>query len=228
MSVPTRLQGRHLRVVYLHGFASSARSTKAQYFAERFAEVGVTLVAPDLVDHARDGHRAEVRRVEVGHALALGTPGPVVLMGSSLGAFVAWHAAARLAPVMPQHPIAALVLLAPALAFGRDRQEDFGPGAVDEWERAGTREFFHHGDNAPRQLHYEFYRDAIAYDATRAVVSQPTLVFQGADDTVVKPQGVIDFCHERPNMTLRLLPDDHQLLAHLDVMWQETRAFLGC
>ena len=228
MSVPTRLQGRHLRVVYLHGFASSARSTKAQYFAERFAEVGVTLVAPDL--NAPDFGTMTVTRMidEVGHALALGTPGPVVLMGSSLGAFVAWHAAARLAPVMPQHPIAALVLLAPALAFGRDRQEDFGPGAVDEWERAGTREFFHHGDNAPRQLHYEFYRDAIAYDATRAVVSQPTLVFQGADDTVVKPQGVIDFCHERPNMTLRLLPDDHQLLAHLDVMWQETRAVLGC
>ncbi|MGI8672953.1 MAG: YqiA/YcfP family alpha/beta fold hydrolase, partial [Luteitalea sp.] len=37
-----------MRVIYLHGFASSARSTKAQFFAERFAQVGVPLITPDL------------------------------------------------------------------------------------------------------------------------------------------------------------------------------------
>ena len=216
------------RVVYLHGFASSARSTKAQFFGERFAGVGLPLVAPDL--NAPDFGTLTVTRMidEVGTVLAAGPPGPVVLMGSSLGAFVAWHAAARLTPVLPEHPVAALVLLAPALTFGRDRDADFGPGAVDEWERTGTREFFHYGDNAPRQLHYEFYRDALHYPADHARVTQPTLMFQGSKDDVVKPQGIIEFSQDRPNVTLRLLPDDHQLLAHLDVMWQETRAFLGC
>ncbi|HTV00336.1 MAG TPA: YqiA/YcfP family alpha/beta fold hydrolase [Luteitalea sp.] len=216
------------RAIYLHGFASSARSTKAQFFAERFAEVGVPLVAPDL--NAPDfGTLTTTRMIdEVGTVLAQGAPGPVVLMGSSLGAFVAWHASARLSPVMPQHPIAALVLLAPALTFGRNRDEDFGPGGVDEWERTGTREVFHYGDNAPRQLHYEFYRDAMTYPSSPSQNSQPTLVFQGLQDTVVKPGGVVAFCEGRTNITLRLLPDDHQLLAHLDVMWQETRTFLGC
>ena len=36
------------RVVYLHGFASSAQSSKAQFFAGKFAELGIPLVTPDL------------------------------------------------------------------------------------------------------------------------------------------------------------------------------------
>jgi len=216
------------RVIYLHGFASSAQSTKARFFGEKFADVGIPLVAPDL--NAPDFGTLTVTRMlgEVGSVIAQGPPGPVALMGSSLGAFVAWHAAARLGPVLPQHPIGKLVLLAPAVTFGRNRQQDFGRGVVDEWERAGTREFFHYGENAPRQLHYEFYRDALTYPAAHAQVQVPTLIFQGMQDDVVKPQGVIEFCQGRPNVSLRLMRDGHQLLVHLEEMWRETRIFLGC
>jgi pimeloyl-ACP methyl ester carboxylesterase len=141
------------RVLYLHGFASSARSSKAQFFAGKFAEVGIPLVAPDL--NAPDFSTLTVTRMldEVGTVVASGEPGPIALMGSSLGGFVAWHAAARLAAVLPEHPIVSLVLLAPAVTFGRNRQQDFGPGVVDEWQRLGTREFFHHGYDEPRSLH---------------------------------------------------------------------------
>lgn len=215
------------RVVYLHGFASSAQSTKAQFFEQKFAEVGIPLVTPDL--NAPDFGTLTTTRMlgEVGSVIAQSAPGPVVLMGSSLGGFVAWHAAARLAAVLPHHPIVKLVLLAPAVTFGRNRQDDFGVGVVDEWERAGTREFFHYGENAPRDLHYEFYRDALSYPAAHAQVHVPTLIFQGMQDEVVKPHGVIEFCQGRPNISLRLLQDGHQLLAHLEAMWQETRTFLG-
>lgn len=216
------------RVIYLHGFASSAQSTKARFFGEKFAEVGIPLIAPDL--NAPDFGTLTVTRMlgEVGSVIAQGPPGPVVLMGSSLGAFVAWHAAARLVPVLPHHPITRLVLLAPAVTFGRNRQQDFGRGVVDEWERSGTREFFHYGENAPRQLHYEFYRDALSYPAAHAQVLAPTLIFQGMQDDVVKPQGVIEFCQGRPNVSLRLMRDGHQLLVHLEEMWRETRVFLDC
>jgi pimeloyl-ACP methyl ester carboxylesterase len=216
------------RVIYLHGFASSAHSTKAQFFASRFAEVGLPFVVPDL--NAPDFGTLTVTRMidDVGTLLAQGRPGPVVLMGSSLGGLVAWQSAARLGTLLPQHPIAKLVLLAPALTFGRDRDDDFGPGVVDEWERTGTREIFHYGDNIPRQLHYEFYRDALTYAAANAPVDVPTLIFQGMQDELVKPQGVIDFCQGKPNVSLRLLQDGHQLYAHLDEMWQETRTFLDC
>lgn len=217
-----------MRVLYLHGFASSARSTKAQFFARKFASVGVPLLAPDL--NAPDFGTLTVTRMldQVGEVLAQGTPGPVVLMGSSLGAFVAWHAAARLPAVLPDHPLTHVVLLAPAFAFGRNREDDLGPGVADAWERTGTRELFHYGDNAPRQLHYDFYRDAMAYPAASAHVAHPTLVFQGTRDDVVKAESVRAFCEGRSNVTLRLLDDGHQLMAHLDQMWSETRAFVGC
>jgi len=215
------------RVIYLHGFASSAQSSKAQFFAARFAELGLPMVTPDL--NAPDFSTLTVTRMlgEVDRTIAQGAPGPVVLMGSSLGGFLAWHAAARLAAV-PDYPVSQLVLMAPAVTFGRTRQDDFGLGVIDAWERNGTRDFFHYGDNALRPLHYEFYRDALTYPADDAQVQVPTLVFQGMQDEVVKPQGVIDFCQGRPNVSLRLLQDGHQLQAHLDEMWLDTRAFLGC
>ena len=37
-----------MRVVYLHGFASSPQSSKARFFAGKFAEAGVAFEAPQL------------------------------------------------------------------------------------------------------------------------------------------------------------------------------------
>ena len=37
-----------MRVVYLHGFASSPQSTKARFFAEKFARAGIPFAAPAL------------------------------------------------------------------------------------------------------------------------------------------------------------------------------------
>jgi len=37
-----------MRVVYLHGFASSPQSTKAQFFARKFADAGLAFEAPTL------------------------------------------------------------------------------------------------------------------------------------------------------------------------------------
>ena len=37
-----------MRIVYLHGFASSPQSSKAQFFAAKFCEAGVPFEAPDL------------------------------------------------------------------------------------------------------------------------------------------------------------------------------------
>ena len=39
-----------MRVVYLHGFASSPQSSKAKFFAGKFAEAGVAFEAPRLDD----------------------------------------------------------------------------------------------------------------------------------------------------------------------------------
>ena len=65
------------------------------------------------------------------------------------------------------------------------------------------------------------------YDAFGARLAQPTLVFQGLRDASVDHRTVEQFSRSRPNVTLALLDDDHQLAASLPRIWTDVQAFLG-
>jgi uncharacterized protein len=81
-------------VIYLHGFASSARSGKASFFAQRCREAGIEFEAPDL--NVPDFSTLTVTRMlDQTRALLDRASGPATLMGSSLGGYVAVLAAAR-------------------------------------------------------------------------------------------------------------------------------------
>lgn len=225
-----------MHVFYLHGFASSARSSKARFFSERLASLGLPLHLPDF--NEPDFFTLTVTRMldQVDEAIAALPAGPVVMIGSSLGAFVAWHSAARRAARVGEgggaggdrsHPVEKLVLLAPALDFGKNRMKELGEAGLAKWKATNRLEFFHYGYGEPRDVHYELYEDARRYDSTRVNVDAPALVFHGRRDALVDPVMVEQFCAERPTMTLHMLDDEHQLLAHLDFLWRETAAFLN-
>ena len=72
-----------------------------------------------------------------------------------------------------------------------------------------------------------FYEDSLDYDAFNARVAQPTLVFQGLRDASVDYRTVEAFARTRPNVTLSLLDDDHQLIASLPRIWDGVADFLG-
>jgi len=215
-----------VHLFYLHGFASSPASGKARDLADRFAESGRALVCPDL--NLPDFSTITVTRMldQVDRAIDARPPGPVVLIGSSLGGFVALHAAARRARRLDsRHPVDRLVLLAPAFDFGSPR--DAGRQAdVIEWRRTDRLDVFHHAYGRSIPVHYALHEDAQQYDAYAVHVPVPTLIFQGTGDTVVPPETAERFAAGRPNVTLRLLDDDHQLQGHLDVIWRELAAFL--
>ena len=67
----------------------------------------------------------------------------------------------------------------------------------------------------------------MSYDAFNATLTQPVLVFQGLRDASVDYRTVEAFAKTRPNVTLSLLDDDHQLIASLPRMWTDIRVFLG-
>ena len=73
-----------MNIFYLHGFASSARSSKATYFAGKLRELGIELHTPDL--NEPDFSTLTISRMveQVGKAIEA-LPGPIVLIGSSLG-----------------------------------------------------------------------------------------------------------------------------------------------
>lgn len=216
MTVPTSDR----RVFYLHGFASSAASMKAGYFGERLGGHGVTLHCPDL--NAPDFATLTMTRMleQLAQEVAEVDPGPVTLIGSSLGGALAILAAARL----PR--IERLVLLAPAVGFAKPGHHLLPPERIEQWRRAGSLTFFHYAYNEQRPLHFDFYEDSRRYDPFETAFSQPTLIFQGLGDASVDHATVERFASTRPNVTLCLLEDDHSLGASLPRMWRDIAACL--
>jgi len=82
-------------VYYLHGFASSSKSTKAGYLSERLRTHGIELRCPDF--NQPDFRTLTMTRMldRLGQEMSAFGNEPIVLMGSSLGGTLAILAAAR-------------------------------------------------------------------------------------------------------------------------------------
>ena len=215
-----------MHLFYLHGFASSPQSSKAQFFAAQLAATGRRLHCPDL--NQPDFSTLTVSRMlqQLEKRIAALPPGDVALIGSSLGGFVAVEIARRQVS-RARHPITQLVLLAPALELEWERWIEIGAGGIDRWRRDGDIEVFHYADDRPRRLKFAFYEDAIRYQPASARLPLPMLIFQGLHDQSVDPSMVQRFARAQPGATLRLVEDEHQLKRSLDVIWAETASFLA-
>jgi len=208
--------------VYLHGFASSPASSKATRFGRELAAHGVPFACPDL--NEPDFSTLTVTRM-LGHTAAVvdAATSPVALIGSSLGAFVALHAAAAAGPGRVDR----LILMAPALDFGGNRLRQLGEHGIEEWRRSGKLRVFHYADEQERDVGFALYEDAAGYDAFVVEPTMPTLVFQGTRDASVDPNMVRQWCAVRPSIDLRLRDDEHQLTASMDEIWAGSARFLG-
>ncbi len=136
-----------MHVFYLHGFASSPASSKAAFLAGRLAPYGATLHVPDLNAPDFSTHTTTRMVAQVRADLAALRPASAVLVGSSLGAFVAWHVAAQ--EEASGHPPVALVLLAPALDFGHHRMAGLSDAEFDAWRATGWHTFQHYATGEP-------------------------------------------------------------------------------
>ena len=207
---------------YLHGFASSSASTKANYFAARLRGHGIPLETPDL--NEPDFSSLTISRMvdQVTAAIdRLPATTSVFLVGSSLGGLVAVHVAQR----RPDR-VARLILLAPAFAFGGTNSRSLGDRDLDQWRTTGITNVFHYGYGRMLPVGYQLYADACAYDCTELALAMPIQVFQGRNDTVVDPASVEQWTGTRPNVELHMVDDDHQLGRSLDYIWTHAERFL--
>lgn len=206
------------RVVYLHGFASSPRSSKAQFFRRKFAACGVPMEIPQL-DEGRfedltiSSQLAVIERAVGGQ--------PAILMGSSLGGYLAALYASR-----NSSGIEKLVLLAPAFQFSRRWRQRYSDQEWERWEREGSAPVFHYGDGRERRLGYRFVEDAARYE-DEPEFPQQALILHGSRDTVVPPEISTAYGAHHSNVRLVFLESGHELTDVLDPMWVQISSFLN-
>ena len=206
-----------IRCVYLHGFASGPSSAKARFFRERLAARGI---ACDVVDLAPDFERTTVSD-QLARALAAIGTSPCVLIGSSLGGYLASLAAAG--PAVAQ--VEKLLLLAPAFRLHERWRERMSRAEQEQWEREGVLLFDHHVTRRKEPLRHEFLVDA-ARHAPLPPVTQPVLAFAGEHDDLVPPSVVREFCDAAPRRELVLVDDGHELTRSLESIWSRAEPWL--
>ena len=194
-----------MRFIYLHGFASSPGSAKAQFFRTKFAAQGLALEIPrlDQGDFTKLTITGQLQVIE--QAVA---DGPAILIGSSLGGYLAALFASR-------HPsVEKLVLLAPAFQFPRRLRDRYSEDLA-LWKHRGSIPVFHYGYREERQLGYQIVEDAQDHQE-EPEFQQPTLILHGIHDEVA-PAGISQtYAARHANVMLRLFDSGHELTDVLD------------
>jgi len=206
-------------ILYLHGFASGPSSAKGRALEARFAALGVPFHRADLTPGDQGFERstpltmlAEAERLVARHR-------PSVLMGSSLGGWLSAVLASR-APSIER-----VVLLAPAFRL----QERWRSRVSAEEERRWRAEGLlvdHHATGTKRRLGWAFMEDAAKLPAYPEV-KVPALCIAGRRDEVVPLADVERFVAMTPGARLVALDDGHELVASIDTIFDEARAFLA-
>jgi len=205
--------------IYLHGFASSPRSTKAAFFRERLARVGQVVSVPDLEEGDFQGLTI-TRQLGVVRREIARIPGDLALIGSSMGGYLAALAASE------EPRIRRLVLMAPAVDMKARWAARYGADQLARWKAKGAAPTFHHAHGEERLIGYGLYEDLCRYDPAPPV-RIPTLVFMGRQDQTVAPAVVERWAAQNASVHLRWLDSGHELVDQLETIWVESAAFFG-
>lgn len=204
--------------IYLHGFASSPQSAKANYLRDRFSSVQIPLKIPDL-NQGDFSHLTMTRQLRQVAVEFPSPPTPVTLIGSSFGGWAsAWLAEQQL-------QCQKLVLLAPAFQFLSHWLPNLEPETLRRWQTEGYLPVYHYGEKRSLPLNYEFVRDASQYQDEQLQRPIPTLILHGIHDEVISIQATRHFAAQRPWVKVIELDSDHSLGNVLPQIWQEIKAF---
>lgn len=209
------------RFIWLHGFGSGPKSSKASFVAARLAERGHRLEVPDL-------NLPAFFSLTIGRmlgqldALAAERPGPLALIGSSLGGYTA----ALWAESRPGR-VSKLALLAPAFDLAARWSARMGPAPLADWRARGSFAFDHYALGRKEPLSVDFLHDAERHPAF-PLPDAKTLVVQGLRDDVVSPDLARTFAARMTaaerDVRLLELDEGHELTGDLPRLWSELSA----
>jgi pimeloyl-ACP methyl ester carboxylesterase len=206
-------------ILLLHGFASSGRSTKAQYFGERCKALPqVTFHAFEFNPTPTDFEYLTITGMinRLRQYLLDQQRGNVGIIASSMGALVGLHFAHRFGGVD------AMLLLAPALLYGPvvdDKQ-------LERWKEEGTVQVPHYHFEQEVPLRYDFHIDGLGF---RDPIPPPTpiTIIHGRNDDVIPIDHSRGYAANFPERVKLIEVDsDHRLNDQLAFIWRQVRSFL--
>jgi pimeloyl-ACP methyl ester carboxylesterase len=207
-------------ILHLHGFASSARSTKAKYLAERMASVrGAQFYALDMNPTPTDflyltttGAINRLRQVVLDRQ-----PEDLSIVASSFGGLVATYYAHRFGGV------SRILLLAPLLRWEFYSLTD---KEVKGWQDDSTLPLPHYGFGGELPLDFGYYEDGQRYQEV-APPAAPTRIIHGREDEVIPVQRSRAYAAEYPDQVHLIEVDaGHDLNGHLATIWGQVQAFV--
>lgn len=204
--------------VYLHGFASSPCSAKAQDLRDRFQALGIELAIPDL-NQSDFTHLTLTRQLQQVLALLPRGSQPVTIIGSSFGGLTAAWAAQHHAQIQR------LVLLAPAFQFLDHWLPRLGVAQVQRWQAEQYLAVYHYGEGRSLPLSYNFIHDAAQYPEAQLQRPLPTLLLHGRADDVIPIQASQQFAAQRPWVEFIELDSDHALTNASEQIWAAIQTF---
>ena len=193
----------------------SPAGRKIALLRNELASDGVRVVAPDL--NQPSFAKLDFREIVATAIRAAEADPPDAVVGSSLGAMVALEASRR-------GVRAPLVLIAPALAFGKRWTEKLAPG--------DPLQFFHHGLNREVPIHRRFFEEMAKVQSDRDPPRDLVTILMGARDESVPFDGVYGTWQRweasgalKPGSRFIALPEgDHGLIDYVGQIADEVRA----
>jgi pimeloyl-ACP methyl ester carboxylesterase len=207
-------------VIYLHGFASSPSSKKAAFFKDQFNKLSIPLTIPDL----QSGNFEDLTissQIKVVQNILSSRPGQkFVLIGSSMGGYLA----ALLAQINSE--IIALYLMAPGFDFLERWKKALIISSSDQKGLPEYIEVFHYGEDKIVRLNTEIFRDAEKWEKTSFSRKIPTRIVHGLHDDTVEIEVSRQYVRRQNWCNLEELDSDHSLISHIKWIVKDCQKFL--
>ncbi len=198
-----------MHAIYLHGFGSGPKTAKGVALGERLANAVTSYRIPAL-----DG--GDFRSMTMGGILqrvaeavqALPDDGqPVLLIGSSLGGYIAAQLAAEGCP----ERVGGLLLIAPAFGFTSRWSERLGSAGIAAWQHHGSLPFYHFAAERELPLGVGFYESCVHLPEIPGPSPVPVTLIHGRQDDTVDHRFSIAYATQHPQVELHLVAGDHRL-----------------
>ncbi len=195
-------------ILYLHGFSSSPRSTKAKLFNEYFSRHGVQLIIPDLEEGdfrnlTISGQMNVIRRI------IYQNPSPKYgVIGSSMGGYLA------LLTAQFQPLVSALYLMCPGINLVSRWEKKLHTEYPGSGKIPGLIQVFNYRYNKEMDLNRNLFDDAVRWEQVKLDRQLPVRLAHGKYDDVVPIEESRRYLKNNSRAELVELESDHGLLSH--------------